>query len=468
VRGDERDPGELLDHWLGENGLQFPRGFEAFTYRPRRRRSARYGFGVGMAAAALLLAAAYSRPETIPVQPAPAAFPAATLRNPWTRAGLVAQATLPAWTRPGTSPLQETSYRGHALINGVQASLVVTLNGRHGTSQALAFDGNEPLWYVEGTDPQPVAAAPLTGQASGYWVPGGSTSLTSFSAAGQDIYITHGDEWALLNGQMDVHWGLDPLPTAVQGQVAALPADPARVLLLTESVTGTEQLYLRAAVDAPWQADPLPASPITQLVALNHQFWALANGRLWVSNDGVHWVLRYRPPRGFTVATFAAGQNGGHVLLAASLGPAGQAGVGPTVLSTNDGGSWHDIGLPWPNGTAPTQMVVTPTGFVGALLPGPPALLEEWQGSAQGWRVIPLPETNGTAGTLTAFANGDLLYAGTQGALYRWVGATGSWIRLPAGPDGQVAPNLLMAIGNSQAVVSYPNGWWVLVLGPKP
>jgi hypothetical protein len=111
---------------------------------------------------------------------------------------------------------------------------------------------------------------------------------------------------------------------------------------------------------------------------------------------------------------------------------------------------------------------VTPTGFVGALLPGPPALLEEWQGSAQGWRVIPLPETNGTAGTLTAFANGDLLYAGTQGALYRWVGATGSWIRLPAGPDGQVAPNLLMAIGNSQAVVSYPNGWWVLVLGPKP
>jgi hypothetical protein len=468
VGGDERDPGELLDHVLGEHGLHFPRGFDAFTYRSRRRRSARYGFGVGMAAAALLVAAAYGRPNAVPVRLAPTAAPSSGPHNPWVRAGLVAEASLPAWARLDTRPLQETSYRGHVLINGLQASLVVALDGQRGTSEALAFDGNEPLWYVQGSDPQPVAAAPVMGRANGYWVAGGSTSLTSFSAAGQDIYITHGEEWALLNGQMDVHWGLDPSPTAVEGQVAALPADPARALLLTESVTGTEQLYLRTGMAAPWRAEPLPASPITQLVALKHQFWALANGGLWVSSDGQHWTLRYRPPRGFTVATFAAGQNGGQVILAASLVPAGQAGVAPTLLSTNDGRSWRNIGLPWPNGTAPTQMVVTPSGFVAALLPGPPALLEEWQGSGPGWRVIPLPDTTDEAGTLTAFANGDLLYAGPHGALYRWGGATGSWIRLPSGPAGQRAPNLLMAIGNTQAVVSYPNGWWVLVLGPKP
>ena len=466
--GRERDPGEVLDRLLDEHELHFDSRFDPRAWRRRRRRGPGYALGAAAAAAALLAAAAYGHVSRLPLALAPASRTASVQPDPWARLGLVAQSSLPVWAVPHSRPWQETLYTGHATVKGFPADVVVAVRSGPESQLAVGFENNQPVWYANGTDPVPVAQDPVTGSAAGYWVSGGLTPLSSFSAAGQDVYITHGAEWALLTGAMDVHWAMDPGAAALQSQVAALPAEPARALLLTESPTGTEQLYLRTSRSGVWQPDSMPAAPITQLVALGHQFWALADGTLYLSSDGVHWQARYQAPQGFSVATFAVGQHGSRILAAVSLAPTGQAGMGPVLLSRNDGRGWHNIGLPWPNGTAPTQMVVTPQGRVAALLLGPPAVLEEWKGTGAGWSLIPLPQPNTSGvGQLTAFANGDLLYADNQGALFRWQGATQTWLTLPA-PPGRTnsTPTLLMAIGTHQVLVSYPDGWWVLVLKP--
>ncbi|MGC8489279.1 MAG: hypothetical protein ACP5QO_13840, partial [Clostridia bacterium] len=253
---------------------------------------------------------------------------------------------------------------------------------------------------------------------------------------------------------------------AVNGQIVSLPSVPGQALLLTESMSGAQRLFLLQPNHS-WQPEALPASPVTQLVALGHQYWVLANGTVYVSQDGSHWTARYAPPAGFSVGTFAVGQRGTATLAAVSLTPVGKPGVGPVFLSADRGVHWRNIGVPWPNGSAPQQMVVTPDGGVAAILPGPPVVLEQWQPASGHWQLISLPHSNAAGiGQLTAFANGDLLYADNQGNLYRYLHGLSEWEPLPAPPGvpAGTMPNLIMAIGNQQVLVSYPQGWWILVL----
>ncbi len=466
----EQDPGELLDRLLEGQDVGLRRGFDPRAWHRRRHRRTPFAVGAAGAAAALILVAVLEHPASVDHvlhPPARQLASARPQRDLWQRLGMVAENSVPLWMTPHKGPLKEILYTGHAVVNGFQASQVVAVNAGVSTEFAVGFLNASPVWVSQKSQrPVPVSLSPVIAPAFGRWQPGGLTPLGSFSAAGPDVYITNGPEYALLNGAMNVHWAEDPASDAVKGQIVSLPSAPRQALLLTESASGSQRLYLRG-LQGQWTQVAVPNNPITQLVALGHQYWALANGTLYVSQNGTSWTTRYAPPPNFSIATFAVGERGASTFAAVSLAPLGEPGLGPVFRSTDGGLQWTNIGVPWPNGSAPQQMVVTPDGGVAALLPGPPALLEQWTPASARWTVISLPHPNTSGiGQLTAFSNGDLLYADSQGTLYRYLHTLSEWQPLPQAPGVPAAtePNLLMAIGDHQVLVAYPQGWWVLVL----
>ncbi len=466
----EQGPGEILDRFLEGREIGFKRDFDPRAWRRRHHRHVPFAVGASAAAAALIVVAVLEHPASVAHVLQPPTRHLALARPPkdfWQRLGMVAENSVPLWMTPQQGPLKEVLYTGHAMVNGFQASQVVAVDAGARTEFAVGFLDAEPVWVSEKSHkPVPVSLSPVVAPASGRWQPGGPTALSSFSAAGPDVYITNGPEWALLTGAMNVHWGEDPASDAVKGQIVSLPSAPRQALLLTESASGSERLYLRG-VHGQWKEVTPPNNPITQLVALGHEYWALANGTLYVSENGSRWTTRYAPPPNFSIATFAVGERGSSTLAAVSLTPVGEPGLGPVFRSTDGGLRWTNIGVPWPNGSAPQQMVVTPDGGVAALLPGPPAILEQWTPASSRWTVIDLPHPNTSGvGQLTAFSNGDLLYADSQGNLYRYLHSVSEWQPLPRAPGvpASTEPNLLMAIGDHQVLLAYPQGWWVLVL----
>lgn len=453
--------------------IKFNTKFDPLTYRPRRVLWSGYKWKAA-AAALLILGAggAASRavwlrhPVRSPVSAASAARGKGTIPPPWSRQGLSMVASVPAWSSTGVAPLTETTLVGPVHWKGAHGNAVVVLSNRDQTRAVVGYHNDRPAW-VAGADSSPafLSAGLTLPMAQGRWIQGGNTSINSFSASGPYVYIANGANWAVLDGRPDTHWALSPNQQAVRSAIVSLPNQPALALLLTETRSGQQTLYRRTRLSQPWQSVSLPDSPVTQLVTSGGSFWMLAGGRLLMSTNGQTWRAMYTPPTGFAVSGFAVSPNGnGDVVV--SLAPDGEAGVGPILMSTDGGLHWTPLPMAWPNGSAPSALVLLPSGDVAALFPGPPLIIERWSATSDAWRVLPLPKANdqGT-GSLSAYTNGDLLYSDAQGHLYRWLTHQQAWLPLPPPPGVHAGqpPSLLMGIGSRQVLAAYSTGWYIFV-----
>lgn len=469
---DLENPGRLLDEALAHSDIKFDTHFDPRTYRPKTSRHQGLSFGwKATAAAALLLAIGAGLHQA--TAPAPhrasnslAAAPKAPQGLlPWSRDHLTALSTATIWMgRPGRT-WTATTFAGHLSVGAMATDEVVAEGPSPRTAVATGFNQNQAVWTDQAGTILPVPQAQVGSALQGAWVTGGPTALTSFNAAGPYIYVSNGPDWTVLDGQRNTHWALPPTPGTVRTTLAALPNHPATALLLTEGASGQQALYRRTSLQGAWQAVSLPASPITEVVAAGSGFWMLADGKFLTSQGGLSWHTVYTPPKGFTVSTFAIDPYG-NGQLALALAPAGQTGSGPLLLSANNGQTWHSIAPVWPNGTAPSTLLMQPDGSLVALLPGPPLVIERWDAVTGHWGIIPLPAPNSSGvGSLAASTTGSLIYSDATGSLFRYHMKTSTWSPIPLPPHVKptALPSLLMGIGPKQVLVSYPNGWYIFV-----
>lgn len=476
---DPRDldnPGRLLDEALEQRHIKFDLRFDPRTYQPKTLRhrgfwgrSSHFGWKAAAAAGLLLAIGAGLHQATVPAPPSArkslaAAKPPQGLL-PWSRDHLTALSTARIWMGHGSRLWTATTFAGHYFVAGMATDEVVAEGPTPHTAVATGFSQSRAVWTDQSGTITPVPPAQMSAPLSGTWVTGGSTPLTSFNAAGPYIYVSNGPEWTVLDGHSNTHWALPPTPGTVRTTLAALPNQPATALLLTESASGQQRLYRRTSVKGTWQRTIAPAAPITEMVAAGNGFWMLADGKVLTSQGGNAWATVYAPPQGYAVSTFAIDPYG-NGQLALALAPAGQTGSGPLLLSANDGQTWHTIAPAWPNGTAPSTLLLQPDGGLVAMLPGPPLVIERWDPVSGHWSIIPLPTPNASGvASLAAATNGALIYSDATGALFRYHSASRTWSPIPLPPhvNASAVPSLLMGIGTQQVLASYPGGWYIFV-----
>lgn len=460
--------GRLLDESLGRLQLHFDQEWDPSTYRPRFRRPVTIPFAWKAAAAAVLLVGvgAISHPNLSRLMPAAHRAASAAHRPNQSRIaanlpGLQPVSSVVVYTSTTDSPVTETTYLGHLVWQGPQTDDMVSLNTPKGR-RTVGFQASMPVWDSFGGQMDRIATAAVLPPLTGRWLRGGPTPLTSFSAAGSYAYVTAGAEWSVLSGP-DSHWKAAPGANVVRTQIAALPNSPTDSMLLTEDAGGSQSLYVRSGLTAPWRPLALPGTPVLETVAVANDYWVLAGGAIRLWTPGHTWQSFYAPPKGFVVSSFAVSPNGSRIVV--QLAPSGsQDGIGPLLLSSNAGQTWSTLPPLWPNGSAPSSLVLEPNGDVAAFLPGPPGLVEQYSVVAGTWTILPTPVPNSTGiGELAAYSNGNLLFSDASGQLYRYVQAKAAWQPLPPipGGTGSQPPALLMGMGPDQAVVSGPQGWYM-------
>jgi hypothetical protein len=464
---EDKDLGELLDRALSTAGIGLPASFDPRTRpRPARPGSRWYGLRAAAAAGVLLAAGAASQGlwNTPVVSPTPTR--AHRLALPAVNAGR-AQEAIPLWIRPGSSvrPWQEV-VDTHPL-GQLEASEVVSEGPAGESALTVGYRGGRPVWIQRGAGSQEVLPDDSAGALPGAWRIGDPGALTSLAAAGSYVYVTEGGRWAVMGAPVSADWRPEPDPLATASWIQALPGSPTTAVLYTMDAGSEQAMFWRDSLTGSWHPERIPGTPITELVAAGSRFWALAGGRLVVSSNGYAWTDLYTPPPGFAVTTFAVDPVGsGEVALA--LASDDGAGVGPVLLSRNDGVTWRTLPPAWPTSSGAVSLVLDEAGDVSALFGGNgPVVVQRWDAASDQWSILPLPAAAATAsaGQLAAMSQGDLVYADPLGHVFVWTLPRGVWRALPRDPGAFGPVSLLMGIGTDQVLAAYRNKWSIFVSG---
>jgi hypothetical protein len=461
-QGGHDDPGELLDRALARLGVRWTAGFDPRTYRPQAVRPWGLAWRTAAAAAVLLLGV-FAESLGQGTGTRHAALSVSSLGRLSPASPVSASTPWPLW--PSSKSAAWPVVVQHRAASRVSQT-IVSAGPVHRPVMNVVFVGNRPIAAARGSKIR-IRLRPTVGRTqSGRWVVGGYTVLDSLAAAGNYTYLTEGRRWAVLGSPAPSTWNSVPDPTASWSWIQALPDAPATAVLLTADSGGQQGMFWRSSVRGAWHAEPLPGSPVTQLVAAGRRFWALAGGRLVVSQNGHTWTALFSPPAGFTVTTFAVDPVGrGEVALA--LAPDGGAGVGPMMASWDGGRTWTTLPAAWPTGGRPVTLVLDPRRDVSALFGPPgPIVLERWVAGSRAWVIVPLPPRADVArvGELAALSQGNLVYADARGRLFLWTVASGRWHPLPPPPLPMGSVSLLMGIGPRQVLAAYPSGWGIFVM----
>ncbi len=320
-----------------------------------------------------------------------------------------------------------------------------------------------------------ITAAPTPSLLAGTWYQAGSSQINSFTASGPIVYATHEGYWTSISGQGNGLWQEPPQgsPRSETATIAGLPADPAHALLVEEASSGLSEGYVTDNAGQSWTRWDLPSVSFSNLISMNHRFWAVINGGLEESQSGSSWhsILSVNPNK-WQVQDFAV--NPAHpAMLVAALVPLAGNGIGPVLTTQNNGRTWQEIPN-FPNlGVAPSDMAVLPNGNISASVGLTKPVLVEYHQSAQTWQIIPVPRQAMGVGTgeLTAAPNGNLVYGAPGGNIYVWDQALSVWqvIDAPATAPLNAAPaNPLEAIGDQEVMAGYQSGWYYFAFSSTP
>lgn len=390
-----------------------------------------------------------------------------------------------SWSVGGMSPIyytypmavptgQSLSLSGHFTLNGVSAnSLAVQLDNHRHVLGGTLFDQGVPVYTFEGATPSngvAIAAHPTETPVAGEWITGTFSPINSFAAAGSNIYMTHNNTWTVMTGQSTAYWATAPgHSTAAQTDtISALPSNPDQALLLEENPSGQSQGYLTFDRGRHWTPWAIGSVAISNLVAMNHQYWAIINGTIMTSHNGSHWtpLLSVNTNR-WQVEDYAINPSNPE-MIAAALVPVSGDGIGPVLETRNNGQNWSEVADFPALGAAPANMVMSPSGAISALVNLTNPVLVRYSNSRQQWMILPVPgqANNIGIGQLAATPNGNLIYGAPGGYLYQWQRATGTWgfIKPPATISLDTAPATpLQTIGDNQILAGYNSGWYIYV-----
>jgi len=483
---DDDQFGEALDRELGERyGLHFNPDWNPVRRRPMTRtRWQRFGF----IAASMAVAGILSLPwiEPLPEHHVAIGSPSfSSLNLPVEAASVVTalggradyqvEGMTPVY---GDYPVDAPTGRALSLsgsfhwrgISGTQ--LILQLDTEDHVQRGVLFAQSSPVYTFWGDDVQRGRAIPtvLPAQpARGWWFLEGTESLTSFSAAGDHVYVTHGARWADLVGHQKDYWANVPRTAnqaVINATIAGLPTDPLTALLVEELPSGLRLGYITRDGGRHWQAWGLGEQNISGVMSLGSYFWAIFNGSVARSTDGRHWttLLALNTAR-WQVESFAVNPANPQNIVVALIPVAGQ-GTGP-VLETTDGGvHWHPMANFPAVGRAPSAMAMNAhQGIVGLVnLNGP--VVVQYQPSSRRWQLFPVPAGQSASGLgqLAEAPNGNILYGAPDGTIYEWLTQNHQWVRMnpPPGADPAHAPaQPLQAIGNQQILAGYNHSWYI-------
>ncbi len=355
-------------------------------------------------------------------------------------------------------------------------SLVLKLDNQRHVVGGTLFSQGVPVYDFVGSNAaggQAISLHPQCQPLAGHWVAGLPTSITSFSAAGPYIYITHNNTWAAMNGQTTTHWAASPgavSPNAID-TIAALPSAPQDVLLAEEAPSGLSTAYVSSNAGSTWKPWSFGQATFSNVVAMSHEYWAVINGTLQTSSTGMHWTsILPLNTKDWQVEDFAMNPSNPQQI-AVALVPVSGTGIGPVLETTNAGKSWRELPHFPALGAAPSSMVMSPSGGISALVNLTNPVLVRYSAHTQQWTAIAVPTTGQQVGIgqLASSPNGDLLYGSPTGSIFRWVKATAQWQVIAAPSPSQAAPSApypLQAIGNHQVLAGYDNGWSIFVVNP--
>ena len=380
------------------------------------------------------------------------------------------------------------SFGGNFRYNGIVGNqLALVVNSANKVTNGVLFSQQNPVLTfrvharptakasVAITHPQAIATAPPPSPLAGQWHQAGRSQLNSFTASGPVVYATHEGYWTAISGQGTGLWQNPPTgsPSTETATIAGLPANPLHALLVEESSSGLSQGFVTNNAGQSWTPWHLRAVQFSNLVSMNHRYWAIINGSLQESSGGFTWhsILAVNAAK-WQVQDFAVNPSDPKMLVAALVPIAGN-GIGPVLVTHNNGQSWQEIPN-FPNlGVAPTDMAVLPNGNISALVALAKPVLVEYHQDTVSWQIIPLPRqaTGMGNGQLTAAPNGNLVYAAPGGNIYVWNQSIATWqvINAPSNAPLNAAPaNPLEAIGDQQVMAGYQSGWYYFVMVPTP
>lgn len=353
-------------------------------------------------------------------------------------------------------------------------SLVLKLDNSRRVLGGTLFSQGTPVYDFVGRDAtngQVISPHPQSTPLKGQWVSGLPTPITSFANAGSYIYVTHNNTWSVLHGQKKAYWTASPGTTSpnVIDTISALPSNPKDVLLVEENAAGQSQGYVSTNRGESWTPWTIGQATFTNVVAMNHHYWAIINGTIQESNTGSTWtsLLPLNTAR-WQVEDFAINPTNPEQITVALVPTAG-SGIGPVLQTQNGGQSWHQLAHFPALGAAPSSMVMSPAGGISALVNLSNPVLVRYSPTAHRWTAIAVP-SNGQqvgVGQLAASPNGNLLYGAPTGQIYRWVKSDAHWqVIAPPSASGRSssAPYPLEAIGNHQVLAGYNNGWSIFVM----
>ncbi len=379
---------------------------------------------------------------------------------------------------------QAYAFRGNFRVHAVMGNyLSLVVNRSHEVSHGVLFSSQRPVFAFQIKSLAPssptlgnselITTAPKPSPLAGTWSQAGTSQLGSFTASGPMVYATHEGYWTSISGQGNGLWQNPPVgsPASETASIAGLPSAPQHALLVEEASSGLSRGFVTPNAGRSWKPWTLGSVQFSNLVSMNHRYWAIINGSLRESPGGSRWqsILSVNPSK-WQVQDFAV--NPAHPnMLVASLVPIAGSGIGPVLTTTDNGRHWHEI-LNFPNlGVAPTDMAVLPNGDVSALVSLQKPVLVEYHQSTKQWQMIAVPrQAMGVgSGQLTAAPNGNLVYAAPGGNIYVWNHSLASWqvINAPANAPLNSSPaNPLEAIGDQEVMAVYPSGWYYFVAAP--
>lgn len=482
----EKRIGELLDQALGEElGLYFQPAWHP-QHREGRRRSRAWRMALLSTAAAAAVVFALPFTVHLPVQRGAVGNTSlSAVHLPTALSSSIAavsqghfqvESMVPVY---GTYPMARPTGHDLTLSGSFQVgsvsgdSLSLLVNNHMQLQGGMLFSHGTPVYNFSTSaigSGDAIAVTSKAKPAKGTWWSDNGTNvgITSFSAAGAHVYVTHGNLWADQIGSTQDFWRPSPTnPKAiVQDSIAGLPAHPDSALLLEEKPSGLSRGFITRDGGVTWHAWTLGTQSISDLISINNRYWAILNGTLAWSLDGNHWnnVLPLDTHR-WQVETYAINPANPSIFTV-SLIPISGDGVGPVLETRNGGRTWAEVPNFPATGAAPTTMAMTTDGGISALVNSNGPVVVRYSPKSQQWSVFPVPaqRDNLGLGQLAASGNGNLLYGAPGGDIYQWIKQSQKWLLIQAphnvDPSG-VAPSPLQSIGNNQVLAGYPSSWQI-------
>lgn len=479
--------GEALDRALEQHvGLKFDTNFHPGVTVAQRKRRWQWRMGSVVAAAGIFVVAlpmlnSIHRGNAASGNKTLAAYSVSTS----VKMTLKKLGAIKGWSVNGMSPIYATypmavptgrslSLSGHFRVGHVVGtSLALQLNNRQHVEGGTIFNAGIPVYTFTGNIPdagQVIHSQTQVHALRGSWINGTPTPIDSFAAAGPNIYLTHGNTWTVMNGQKTSYWAKAPGTStgATTDTISALPSNPNQALLFEENPSGQSMGYVTTDKGSHWTPWSLGYKAVSNVVAMNHEYWAIINGTLMTSQSGRQWTsLMSLNTNRWQVEDYAINPANPHTI-AAALVPVSGNGIGPVLETTNNGATWSRVPHFPALGAAPASMVMSPSGAISALVNLTNPVLVRYSETQQKWMILPVPGQNNTIGIgqLAATPNGDLIYGAPGGYLYQWTKATKTWgvITPPTGTNINTAPATpLETIGESQVLAGYNTGWYIFV-----